>query len=195
MIVDKDLMLLKKLYSKSFNLYKEGKYKESLSLILNTSELWIDYIQKSRFLFLLGINYFKLEENDRAERALLESLAIIPDDIRVLDLLGKIYFLQERFVESEKIFLRAKKNDFYNFHFSIKTAKSAWMSGNFKRMFKRLKEGYIPQLIGEKEEKKLKELLLDFLRNSNIDHAFFLIKQFRKWCYEKRLRMRKNLKK
>jgi len=188
--MEKDLVLLKTLYNKSYSLYIEKKYEESLNLLNHTSEIWIEYSQRSRFLTLVGMNYFKLEKLEQAERALLESIAIYPDNIKVLDLLGKIYYLQGRFIESEKAFLEAKKNDFYNFYFSIKTAKSAWKSGNFNRMFRRLKEGYIPQLISKKEEKKLKEFLLEVLHNGENPEAYEHIKKFRKWCYEKKLKQK-----
>jgi tetratricopeptide (TPR) repeat protein len=189
--MEKDLVLLKTLFNKSYNLYLDSKYEDSLKLLNHTSEIWMEYSQKSKFLTLVGMNYFKSQKFSQAERALLESLAHYPDNIKVLDLLGKIYFAQGRFVESEKAFLEAKKNDFYNFYFSIKTAKSAWKSGNFKRMFRRLKEGYMPQLISKKEEKKLKEFLLEVMHNTDNPDAYEFIKKFRKWCYEKKQKIKK----
>ena len=190
--MDKDISLLKTLFDKASNLYLNNKYVESLNLISNTSEMWIDYSQKYKFLSLIGMNYYKLENYTRAERPFLESLAIKPDNIKVLDLLGNIYFIQGRYIESEKVFLLAMRNDFCNYNFSIKTAKSAWKSGNLLRMVKRLKEGYIPEFIGKKEEKNLKLFLLDFLQNSNIPEAYNLIKNFRKWCYEQKKKYKKS---
>jgi tetratricopeptide (TPR) repeat protein len=190
----KDLVLLKTLFDKAYKLYVDKKYIDSLNLLNHTSEMWIDYPQKNRFLTLIGINNYKLKNYYLAERALLESLALYPDNIRVLDILGKIYYVQERYIESERVYLKAKKNDFYNFYFSIKTARSAWKSGNYNRMFRRLKEGYMPQFIGKKEVKKLKEFLLEFLRTSDSPHTYLLIKKFRKWCYEKDKKVKKNKK-
>ncbi len=192
--MEKDLLLIKTLFKKSLNLYQDKRFQDSINLLSNTSDLWINYIEKWRFLTLLGVNYFKLSNFNRAERIFLESLTIVPDNLKALDLLGRIYFIQGRYIESERIFYTAKKYDFYNFYLNIRMALSAWKSGNLQRMFKRLKDGYIPHIIGKKEEKKLKEFLLDFLKNSNNSEAYVLIKNFRKWCYEVKQKVKKKHK-
>lgn len=193
--MERDLLLLKTLFIKAYNLFLEKNYADSIKLLTHTTELWIDYYQKNRFLTLLGMNYFRLGKFEKAERVLLESLAIFPDNIKVLDLLGQIYFYQQRYIESEKAFLSAKRNDEYNFNFALKTAKSAWKAGNYARMFKRLKESYIPDIISAKEQSKLKEFLLDFLRTSEAPNAYILTKNFRKWCFNKRKNVKKFYKK
>ncbi len=181
-----DILLLKKLYNKALQLYKEGNFRESLNLLINTSELWIDYPHKFNFLFLIGYNNYKLGNYGPAERALLEALYIYPDNIKALIILGKILFLQERYREAEKFFLNAARYDVYNFNLLIKTAYSAWKSGNIKRMIRRLKEGYFPEFMNKKEEKQLKKFLLDFLHNSKIPQAYYIIKKFRIWCYNQK---------
>ena len=184
--MEKEIVLLKTLFIRAYNLFLDGHYEDSLKLLSHTSEIWVDYFQKSKFLTLMGMNYFKLNELNKAERALLEALAVSPESVKVLDLLGQIYYYQKRYIESEKAFLTAKRRDFYNFYFSIKTAKSAWKSGSYLRMFKRLKEGYVPDLIDMKEERKLKDFLLNFLRDSKTPDAYVLTKRFRAWCYERK---------
>ncbi len=185
-----DIFLLKTLYNKAYAFYKEGNFRESLNLVNNTSELWIDYPQKFNFLFLIGYNNYKLGNYNSAERALLEALALYPDNIRALIILGKIFYLQERYREAEKIYLHAARYDIYNFNLSLKTAQSAWKSGSPKRMIKRLKEGFLPEFINKKEERQLKLFLLDFLHNSNVPGAYNIIKKFRSWCYNQKNRLK-----
>jgi hypothetical protein len=97
-------------------------------------------------------------------------------------MLGEICFLTGDYKESDRMYSRAKKCDYFNFDLTLKSALSAWKSGNHQRMYKRLKEGYIPEIISRDEELNLKKFLLDFLSNSNYPKAYSLVKKFRKWC-------------
>jgi tetratricopeptide (TPR) repeat protein len=182
--MEKDILILKTIFDQANRLYKDGKYQESINLLTNTSEIWIDYQQKYAFLTILGKNFYKLDRWSESERILLETLAIYRDNITALNLLGNLYFAQNRFHESEKYYLAASRIDIYNYFLSIKAAKSAWKSGNFRRMFRRLKEGFYKKPLSKREDYLLKKLLLEFLSQSNIPESYQLVKKFRTWYYE-----------
>ncbi|MCG8572912.1 MAG: hypothetical protein MJB14_22495 [Spirochaetes bacterium] len=184
--MDNELTILKKIFKKAYQLYKANLYFESFELIRNTSEIWLEFPQKVRFLNLLGLNFIQLNNLEEAERVLMEAFAIAPEDHRILDTLGELFLKTEDFKKAEKAFLVARKLDFFNFKYTIKSAKAALLSGNYRRMFRRLKEGYIPEIIDSKQEEVLKKLLSDILHNEKIVHRYKMVKNFRSFCYDRK---------
>lgn len=182
----KDSLILKNLFNKSYNLYVSERYKESLNLLNSKAPLWFDHHSKFKFIILIGMNFYKTGQFDRAERSFYEALSLFPENIKVMDLLGKMYFMQKRYIDAERIYMKAKREDYFNFEFSIKAAQAALLSKSHKRMFRRLKEGYLPEFITHEEEKKLKKFLLDYMKNNAGPDTYEQVKKFRSWCHKRR---------
>jgi len=184
--MEEEKILLKIVYKKAYYCYLEASYDESIKILNNSLDIWFETRDKYKFMTLIGLNYLKLKNYDRAERAFYEVLGEFPYNPKILDLIGTLYYESSKFVESEKMYLKARDEDFFNFGLTLKSAYSAWKSGNIIRAFKRLKAGYIPSVINAQEEKELKKFLLDFLRQSKSPQAFDLVKNFREWQLNKK---------
>jgi len=188
--LNSEIIFLKTLFTNAKRLFNNQNFTESLTLLQNTSELWIDSPKKVAFLMLTGLNFLKLKKYERAERAFLEALAGSPENINALDLLGQSYYYMGKYEKSEKFFLTARNIDFFNFEYTLKSAKAAMKSGHYRRMFKRLKEGYIPEIITFVDERRLRKILSEFLKLESIDDSFILVKKFRAFCYDKKKRLK-----
>lgn len=180
-----EIFYLKKLFNGARKLHKEGRFGESISFLQNSADLWMDSSKRSSFLMLLGLNFLKQKEYERAERVLLEAQAISSSNLNVLNLLGQACFHMERYERAEKVFLSARNIDFFNFDYTLKAAKAAMKAGCYGRMFKRLKEGYIPDVLTEQDHLRLRRILLQFLANKEAKNSYRLVKSFRSFCYEK----------
>lgn len=184
--MENDKLFLKTLFKKAYDLYLEETYEDSQKLLSQTQDLWFDEKDKCKFLTLFGMNSLKLKNFERAKRSFFEVLAIFPHNPKIYDMLGEVYYSEGKYVESEKMYVRAKEEDFFNFDLTLKSARSAWKSGNYIRMFKRLKDGYIVDVISKEEEKELKKFLLEFLKTSNYPETYSLVKNFRDWQFVKK---------
>lgn len=194
--MDKEVILIKILYKKAHDLYIDESYEDSLKLLIQTSEIWFDHQLKHKFLYLQGMNFFKMKNFERAMRIFYELLTLIPRNPKIFFMIGEICYLTGNYKESEKMYSRAKKCDYFNFELTLKTAMSAWKSENYMRMYRRLKEGYIPEIISKDEELKLKQFLLEFLSTSDYAKAYQLVKKFRKWCsFRKKQTLKKPINK
>ena len=179
--LDREVILIKILYKKAYNLYADENFEDSLKLLTQTSEIWFDHELKTKFLYLQGMNFFKMGEFDRSIRIFYELKNLVPKNPKIFFMLGEILYHTGNFKESERMYTRAKKCDYFNFELTLKSALSAWKSDNFIRMYNILKEGYIPEIISKEDEDRLRIFLLDFLSNSNYDYAypvFFRIIEF-----------------
>jgi tetratricopeptide (TPR) repeat protein len=194
--LDKEVILIKILYKKAYNLYLDECFEDSLKLLIQTSEIWFDHHLKIKFLYLQGMNFFKLKNFERALRIFYELAILIPRNPKIFFMLGEISYSLGNYKESERMYSKAKKCDYFNFDLTLKTALSAWKSDDYLKMYKRLKEGYIPEIISKEEELKLKKFLLDFLANSNYSKTYSLVKKFRKWCnFRKKQTLKKPINK
>lgn len=189
-----EIFYLKKLFSRARKLHKEGNYSDSLSFLQNSAELWMESSKRVAFMMLIGLNFLKQKEFERAERVLLEAQAISPSNVNVLNLLGQACFYMERYERAEKIFLNARNIDFFNFDFTLKAAKAAMKAESYNRMFKRLKEGYIPDVITEQDGLRLKRILLQFLELNDVKNRYKMVKSFRSFCYDKNQMARKKVR-
>ncbi len=174
---------LQMIFDESYDLYSTGQYNSSLSLIKESADFWFKSPPyRVKFIILMGINNYKINDYLTAIRVLSEALYYVPNNQKILSLLGKINLKLNNYPEAIRVYSKARRLNRSKFDFTLKLAFSLYKNGDYKVMFDMLKRGYNPKFIKERDRTKLRDLLSDFLRDSSCENKFKMVKKFREYA-------------